>query len=107
MNLFTHPITATVFGWAFFNVLLFRIDKDIFDSEKKQFPIKEYIGYTWDNWLSSLFGIPLLIFIGAKGLSLPFTSDGSLQWSELYYLCSGFLTEFCIVSWKKWKEKNK
>lgn len=108
-SIITHPLFATFFGWLAFNVILFRIDKDEFDDEKKIFPIGAYLGYTWDNWLSSAVMIPVILFVGAKGLNLNPLAENStdLAWSDLYYVAVGFITELVIVTWKKWKQKNK
>ena len=107
-TIITHPFFATFFGWLAFNILLFSIDKDTFDDQKRVFPIKEYIGYTWDNWLRSLLMIPVILFVGAKALNLNPLADGNsdLACNDAYYVGVGFITELVIVTWKKWKAKN-
>lgn len=103
--IFTHPLFAVFAGWFAWNVLMFRIEKDKFDKDKKIFPIGEYVMYTWDNWLASLVFIPVLLFAGYKGLNMNPFADHSVEWSDLFYLCSGFAPEFVLFLYDKWKNK--
>lgn len=102
---FGNPITAAVFGWLAFNVMLLRIDKEEYDNSKKMFPLREYFMYVWDNWLASLLMIPILLYVGQNQLNITL-DEHNLQWNNLYYVGAGFFTELVIVAWKKWKSKN-
>lgn len=106
MEHFITPISAALFGWLAFNVILFRVAKDEYDDQDKTFPIKKYFSYVWDNWLASLVMIPVLLYIGGRGLGITFDGN-NLAWNDAYYPASGFITELVIVAWKKWKNKNK
>lgn len=106
-DIITHPLFATFFGWLAFNVLMFSVEKDVFDKAHKLFPIKEYILYTWDNWLRSLVFIPLILFVGYNQLDLNPLVEGVHGWNDLYYLSAGFAPELAIVAWNKWKGKSK
>lgn len=105
-EIFIHPLFAVLAGWFAWNVLMFSIEKDTFDKEKKIFPIGEYILYTWDNWLRSLVFIPVLLFAGYKNLDLNPLVATEVGWNDLYFLCSGFAPELVIYAWNKWKSKQ-
>lgn len=99
-------ILVTLAGWLAWNVIIFRIDKDNRDEKGEPFPLKQYAIQSWDNWLSSLVMIPVILYLGYKGLG--FNAFGSiglsdLGWSDAYYLGSGFFTEAAIYAIKKWK----
>lgn len=97
-------------GWLGWNIIIFRIDKDQNDDQKIPFPFKQYALQSYDNWLSSLVMIPVLLYIGDKGLNLPgsiFGFDHDLQWQDLYYLGAGFFTEVIIWAIKKYKASRK
>lgn len=99
----------SIAGWLLWNSIAFRIEKDGYDSQKKQFPLKEYISETWDNWITSLFMIPVLLFLGYKGLDLnPMAVFGSepMGWNDFYYLGTGFFTEVVMYAVKKWKQSK-
>lgn len=99
-------IWITFFGWLAFNVIIFRIDKDQYDDKGTTFPIHQYALQSWDNWLASLCMIPIILFMGYKGLGFNvFSSIGidRLEWSDAYYMGSGFFTEAVILVIKKWK----
>lgn len=101
MNIF-----ITVIGWLAWNVIIFRIDKDQYDDRGEQFPLIQYIKQSWDNWLASLVMIPVLLYMGYKGLGFDvFTGIDieKLAWSDAYYLGAGFFTELVIFAIKKWK----
>lgn len=104
-NIITHPLFATFFGWFAFQLLMLSIYKD---ENEKTFNIGAYSKDNWDNWLSSFFMIPVILFIGAKGLDLNPLSDNSseINWHDGYYVGVGFITELVRVAWKKWKAKN-
>lgn len=97
-------------GWIGWNVIIFRIDKDKKDDEGTTFPLKQYALQSYDNWLSSLVMVPILVYIGHKGLNLPgslFGFDKDIAWSDLYYLGAGFFTEVIIWAIKKYQASRK
>lgn len=96
-------------GWIVWNLIAFRIEKDPYDDRNEKFPIKEYISKVWDNWLVSLFMIPVLLFLGYKGLGLnPLAVWGTepIGWNDTYYACSGFFSEVLMYAVKKWRSKQ-
>lgn len=93
---------AAFAGWLAWNALLLSIDKD--ENEEK-FTLRTYFSEHWDNWVASLFMIPILLFIGYKGLQINIGFEEGLEWSDLYYVCSGFAVEVIKVAYKKWKAK--
>lgn len=100
--LFTNPIFAALAGWAAFNIIMLSMFKD---ENEKTFALKSYAIEHWDNWVASLFMIPVLLFVGYNKLNI--TIEGqNLQWSDLYYPCSGFATEAVKMAYKKWKAKQ-
>ena len=99
-------IFITLAGWLAWNTIIFRIDKDKYDDRNEAFPLKQYVLQSYDNWLASLFMIPVLLYMGYKGLGFNvFSGIGmdKLEWSDAYYLGSGFFTEAVIFAIKKWK----
>jgi len=99
-------ILVTLAGWAAWNIIIFRIDKDQYDDKKEDFPLWQYTKQSYDNWLASLAMIPVLLYLGYKGLGFNVFSAieiQHLQWSDAYYLGSGFFTEAVIFAIKKWK----
>lgn len=94
-------------GWLAWNVLIFRIDKDQYDAKGIDFPVKQYALQSWDNWLASFCFIPILWWIGYKGLGIEGAFLGfdteKMEWSDIYYLGSGFFTEAIIFAIKKYK----
>lgn len=99
-------ILITIAAWAAWNVIIFRIDKDQYDDRKEEFSLWQYVKQSYDNWLASLFMIPIILWMGYKGLGFNvFANIGmdSLEWSDAYYLGSGFFTEALIFAIKKWK----
>lgn len=104
-KMFVNPIAASLFAWLAWNAIMFRIEKDGYDKDKINFPLIEYVKRTYDNWIASLFMIPVLLFIGYNKLEIQMDGE-NLQWSDLYYLASGFATELVIVAWNKWKNKK-
>ena len=100
----------SLIGWLGWNLAIFRIDKDKYDDQNQTFPLHQYILQSWDNWLFSLVGVPILLYIGDKGLDLPgsiFGFDKDLAWSDIYYLGSGFFTEAIIWAIKKYQASRK
>ena len=98
IHFFTNPFGAAIAGWFAFNLIALSLYKD--DNEKT-FSLAPYAGEHWDNWLASLFLIPVLIFIGAKGLAIEI-DEKHLEWNDLYYVCSGFFTEALKMAYKKY-----
>jgi len=105
MNLY-----ITIVGWVAWNVIIFRIDKDQYDDKGEDFPLWQYVKQSYDNWLASFVMIPVLLYMGYKGLGFNVFSAieiDHLQWSDAYYLGSGFFTESVIFAIKKWKASRK
>lgn len=97
LNLF-----AALAGWLAWNVVLFSIYKD---ANENSFNAKSYVKENYDNWLASLVMIPVLLYIGHSQLSIDVDGQ-NIEWTDLYYLASGFAVEAVKVAWKKWKSKN-
>jgi len=104
-------LLITIAGWFAWNAIIFRIDKDQYDEQDKPFNLKQYALQSYDNWIASAGLIPVLLWIGYKGLGIPgalLSIDiEKLEWSDLYYLGSGFITEAIIFGIKKWKASRK
>lgn len=102
-------IYISFFAWAAYNVIMFRIKKDEFDDRDEDFPLTKYIYHTWDNWLSSLAVVPILLWLGYRQLHViddPLTGIKEVKWNDLYYLLSGFITEFLIDRYKAWRKSK-
>lgn len=104
-------LLITIAGWFAWNAIIFRIDKDQYDEQSKPFNLKQYALQSYDNWIASAGMIPVLLWIGYKGLGIPgalLSLDvDKMEWSDLYYLMSGFATEAIIFAVKKWKASRK
>lgn len=103
-------LLVTLAGWLAWNVIIFRIDKDQYDDRKEEFPLWQYVKQSYDNWLASLVMIPVILFMGYKGLGFNVFSAieiDHLEWSDAYYLGTGFFTEAVIFAIKKWKASRK
>ena len=98
-HIFTNPWGAAFAGWMAFNWLALSLYKD---ENETTFKLFAYAKEHWDNWFGSLFFIPVLIFIGYKGLAIEI-DEKNLQWNDLYYVCSGFFFEALKMAWKKYK----
>lgn len=99
-------ILITIAAWLAWNVIIFRIDKDQYDDKGETFPLHQYALQSWDNWLASLVMIPIILWMGYQGLGFNVLSSvgiDKLEWSDAYYLGSGFFTEALIFAIKKWK----
>lgn len=97
----------SIAGWLLWNAIAFRIEKDNYDDQEKEFPLRLYVYRSWDNWITSLFMIPVLLFLGYKGLNLnPLAVFGTeeIGWNDTYYLGAGFFTEVVMYAVKKWKK---
>lgn len=95
-------------GWLAYNFLVFSMQKDTYDDQGKALLVSEYARKYWDNWLASLFMVPILLYFGYKGLGLDVFGAldlEHLQWSDAYYPAAGFLTELVISAIKKFKTK--
>ena len=101
-SIFTNPIFAALAGWLAFNFVMLSMSKD---EDEKNFALKIYFQEHWDNWVASLFMIPVLLFFGYSKLNITIDAN-NLEWSDMYYPCSGFFTELVKVAYKKWKAKN-
>lgn len=101
-------IYISLIAWLAFNLIKFTIEKDKYDDQDAVFPLKTYIRKTWDNWLASLFMIPVLLWIGYRQLNIvadPLSEHVStIVWNDLYYLLSGIITEIVIDRYKAWKK---
>lgn len=100
-------ITIALVGWLAWNFLLFMMEKDKYDDQEKDFPFTEYRKKNWDNWLASLFMVPILLYFGYKGLGLDVlgvVDVSHLKWTDAYYPASGFFTEFIITLIKRVKK---
>lgn len=103
----TSKILITLLGWGAWNVFLFNIEKDKADEANLFFSFSNYVQKQWDNWLASLFIVPILLWIGSQEMDIHIFGDtGPLKWQDIYLLGSGFFYEAVIFSYKKWKEKR-
>lgn len=100
-------VYVTVLGWLAYNIIVLSMEKDRYDEQHTAFPLKQYIGEHWDNWAASLVMVPVLLWLGYRQLDIiasPLDEHASrITWSDLYYLASGFATEFVIRLIKKLK----
>lgn len=92
---------VSIAGWLAFNAIMLSMHKD---ENEETFNIRSYTKKTWDNWLASLFCIPILLWIGHEQLSLD-VEGSKIEWTDLYYVCSGFAVEAIKSAYKKWKNK--
>ncbi len=110
-HLFINGCMALI-GWMAFNAIMFSMDKDtaLDGGEITVDKVKSYwLQYklkNFDNWIASLWMVPILLFIGYKGLKVPDFGIGELTWSDLYYPCAGFATELVRRIWKKVRGKE-
>lgn len=89
-------IALTFLGWIIWNFGLFSMEKDKADEKGEDFSIGHYTKCYWDNWLLSLFIIPILIILGIRGLGLeaiPLADLKGLKWNDIYYLGAGAFAE--------------
>lgn len=100
----------SLIGWVAWNVLMFRIEKDKYDETDSEFPLKQYVLKTYDNWLASFVMIPVLLYLGYIGFNFNALGVIDLQhldWSDAYYLASGIFTELVIKIYKAWNDRPK
>jgi len=98
----------TFLGWLGWNVFELTSTKDEADNANQTFSLKEYASKKWDNWLWTLIVATGLLFVGHAGLGLELVKrfDESLEWSDLYYLCSGFISELVSAAIRKIRGKS-
>lgn len=104
-----YNIYISFFSWFAYNVIMFRIKKDEFDDKDLEFKLSSYVSHTWDNWLSSLVMVPILLWLGYRQLHIiddPLTGIKNVKWNDLYYLGSGFITELIIDRYKAWRRSR-
>jgi hypothetical protein len=101
-------IYICLIGWVAWNVGLFSFAKDDSDDIGKPFSVKAYVVEHWDNWLASLFAIPVLLVVGFYQWNLNALAQlgDAGKWENLYYLGSGFFTEAAKYSYKKWRKSK-
>ena len=107
-NILLHNYHIALIGWLAWNVAVFSFTKDDADDANLAFDVKSYAKTHWDNWLASLFMIPVLLIIGTKQLGMDALAalEIKMKWSNLYYLGSGFITEAAKFSYKKWRKSK-
>lgn len=105
-HVFIDPFFAALFGWLAFNLILLRMEKDVADSAGIPFDMWKYVSKTWDNWLASIGCVPIVLYLGYYQLDIGMIDVTHPKWYYLYYPASGFLPEFIIVVYKKWKASN-
>jgi len=93
---------AALFGWVAWTIIMLRVFKD---ENEKTFTLKTYFVENWDNALSSLVFIPVLLFLGHEKFNMGDITGNSFEWKDAYYVFSGFAVELIIMAWKKWKNK--
>lgn len=98
----------TLLGWIAWNFYEFKNAKDDHDDKNEKFDIGVYIYKKWDNWVWTLLCAFILLVIGHNGLGLDLVRHFGLdlQWSDLYYLCSGFASEAVSFLVRKFKNKT-
>jgi|ADGO01.1.fsa_nt_gi hypothetical protein len=68
----------------------------------KTFPFKEYAKKNYDNWLSTLIGVPVIL-VGADLLDIVrVLHDKDITWSDAFYLGAGVVIEVPMYIIKKW-----
>lgn len=104
MSSITLNVCAALAGWIAWNIIMLSVYKD---KNEKTFNIKAYAEEYWDNWLASLVMIPVLLYVGYKGLGFGAIDMEHLHWSDVYYVCSGFAVELVKEAWDRYKNKQK
>lgn len=105
-DIFIDPFFVAFWGWLAFNLIMLRITKDSDDDKSIDFHLKEYVKKSWDNWLTSLVCVPIVLYLGYKQLNIGLVDFDHPKIFDLYYLGAGFLPELIIVAFKKWRSKN-
>jgi hypothetical protein len=100
-------VLITVIGWLAWNVIIFRIEKDKFDSDGKPFPLSQYFKTNWDNWLSTVVVAALLLVLGQNVLHIINMAESTtLSWNDAYYAGSGIITEVIIYAIARYKKSK-
>lgn len=98
-------IYVSLLGWLAYNVFMFSMAKDKYDNSNTKFPLRQYVAKVWDNWLASFIVVPILLWVGYRQLDIisnPLDEHAArIAWNDLYYLASGFATEFIMNLIKK------
>jgi hypothetical protein len=99
----------TFLGWVAWNWFELSLTKDESDQRDEVFDLKKYTYKKWDNWVLTFIVATILFFVGHAGLGLALvkTFDEKMEWSDLYYLGSGFITELIIFSYRRWVKREK
>lgn len=101
-------IIFTFIGWFGWNLFEFTTEKDVADNMDRPFSIRQYASKKWDNWLWTFVVATSLLFIGHAGLGMDLvkTFDEDMEWSDLYYLGSGILSEAVSFWVRKLRKKT-
>lgn len=84
---------GTVVGWIVYQLIMWRREKNKYDVLHEEFPFMQYIKETYDDWITSAFCIPLLLWVGYRIADLNPIAEDPLQWNDLFYLSAGFVPE--------------
>jgi hypothetical protein len=93
-------------GWLLWNFAIFSLDKNKEDEAHRKFPIMQYVGEKWDNWLGSLIcsaGLFLIMKLG-YGVDVLSLTNINLKWSDAFIALGG--PGFEIVLWAVGKIKS-
>lgn len=102
---YTNALIALV-GFLAWVIIVFRIDKDLVDDSEKEFSFRDYAKKNYDNWLTSLIGVPVVL-VGADLLDIvKVFHDTELTWSNAFYLGAGVVTEVPMYFIKKWRKQK-
>jgi len=93
-------IYAAIIGWVIFTLVVLSMYKD---ENEKTWNFWAYMKEHWDNWIASLAVAFGLLYVGKNNLSIPNVDGSHIEWSNLYYLASGFAYELLIKLIKKFK----
>lgn len=88
--------------WFFAELYIEKSQKEKDDDPSTSFTLKDYASSHWPVWIGSFLCIPILLWVGARNLSIdPLGSllgEGSVVWHDLYILGSGAAFElFCFL----------
>lgn len=96
------PWLWAVFGVLMYNYLVFNLAKDELDEAGKSMKLKDYAKNHWDNWIWSLFCVPVVVIFGDQlfyYLMEYFEKDW--QFHSVIYLSAGALAEGLYYLLKK------
>src|SRR5258706_4074124 len=93
-------------GWVLWNLAIFVLDKNKNDEAHLKFPLGQYAGEKWDNWLGSLVTCTFLFLIMKLGYGVDVLSlaQVNLKWTDALIGASG--PAFEIVLWSIGKIKG-